>query len=373
MNFSISRETLLEPLQLVIGVVERRQTLPILANVLLSLEGDTLSLTATDLEIELIGFAKLSEPVPAPAQITVSGRKLLDICRSLPFEAEIHWQQDKERVILRSGRSRFILATLPADNFPFFEETEVQLELDINAAHLEQLLQRVHFSMAQQDVRYYLNGMLMQVSADHIRTAATDGHRFATWLCPISNQNKDTTQVIVPRKGVTELLRLLKTDSDRVQIILGQTFIRIKSAQFIFTSKLIDGRFPDYTRLLPHDPGVTVVLSRELLREALNRVSVLSNEKFRVIKVQIHANSLQMVANNPDQEEAEEVLTIEYSGSDIEVAFNVFYLLDALNAITSEQVRLLFAEPNHRLFISEEFASSDTDQQGVFLVMPLQL
>ncbi len=368
MNLTIQREALLEPLQLVIGVVERRQTMPILANVLLTAEEDTLSVTATDTEIELIGRSRLEAPVQGRMQITASGRKLLDICRTLPEKANIDLLQDKERLIVRSGRSRFILATLPADDFPAFEEGHANLEFSVDQGHFNTLLLRTHFAMAQQDVRYYLNGMLFEIKEGKMRTVATDGHRFAmtSIAAPIAGQEK--TQVIMPRKGVLELLRLLKNETSEVVTVVGENHLRIKGEAFTFTSKLIDGRFPDYERVLPKSAGKFVAMDRDALREALLRVAILSGEKVRAIRLQLRANLLHILANNPEQEEAEEVLNIAYDGDDMEIAFNVNYLLDVLNTVAPGEIKLTFFDANSRMFMEET-----GNEDSLFLIMPLQI
>lgn len=366
MKLSIQREALLEPLQQVIGVVERRQTLPILANVLLRVEGSQLSVTATDLEVELIARAVLDEPVKEPAQVTVSGRKLLDICRTLPEGATLDLQRDKERLIARSGRSRFILSTLPVESFPRFEEGQANIEFIIEQKDLNNLFQRSHFAMAQQDVRYYLNGMLIDVKEGKIRTVATDGHRFA--MNGRSTENTQSAQVIVPRKGIMELLRLLKNEEASVNVSVSENQMRVRSENFTFTSKLIDGRFPDYERVMPKESGKSVTIDRDALKEALMRVAILSNEKFRAVRLQLRSGLLHILANNPDQEEAEEILSVDYSGEELDIAFNVTYLLDVLNTITAGNVKLTFIDANSRMFIEEA-----DGHDSMFLVMPLQL
>ncbi|HVV67639.1 MAG TPA: DNA polymerase III subunit beta [Gammaproteobacteria bacterium] len=368
MNLTIQREALLEPLQLVIGVVERRQTMPILANVLLTVEDDVLSVTATDLEIELIGRSRLEAPVKEPMQITISGRKLLDICRTLPEKVQIDLSQDKERLIVRSGRSRFILATMPVENFPAFEEGQTNLEFSVEQKHFNNLLQRTHFAMAQQDVRYYLNGMLFELKEGKMRTVATDGHRFAmtSIATPLAGQEK--TQVIMPRKGVMELLRLLKNEASEVVAVVGENHLRVRGEAFTFTSKLIDGRFPDYERVLPKTTGKFVAVDRDALREALMRVAILSNEKVRAVRLQLRSNLLHILANNPEQEEAEEVLTVDYDGEDMEIAFNVTYLLDVLNTVNTGEIKLTFLDANSRMFMEEA-----NNEDSLFLIMPLQI
>ncbi len=368
MKLNIERETLLEPLHVVIGVVERRQTMPILANVLLIAEGSQLSIVATDMEIELIASATLTEPLAEPIQLTLPGRKLLDIFRTLPEGASVDLQQDKERVIVRSGRSRFILATLPVESFPRFEAATPTLTHSLTQKDLSALLQRSQFAMAQQDVRYYLNGMLIDVKHNKIRTVATDGHRFAMNGRPVDTNDK-TAQVILPRKSVLELLRLLKNDGAELAVEIGENHIRVSNPAFTFTSRLIDGRFPDYERVLPMEKGNSITLNRDALKDALMRVSILSNEKFRIVRLQLRSGFLHILANNPEQEEAEEVLSIDYAGEELDIAFNVLYLLDVLNTITTETIRFAFIDANSRMLIEEMDDAADS----MFLVMPLQL
>lgn len=366
MKLSIQREALLEPLQLVIGVVERRQTLPILANVLLKIEDSQLSIAATDLEIELIARTTLSEAVKEMAQVTVPGRKLLDICRTLPEGASIDLQKDKDRLIARSGRSRFILATLPVESFPRFEENPSSLEFTIDQKDLNVLFQRSHFAMAQQDVRYYLNGMLLDLKQGKIRTVATDGHRFA--MNGKSTNTEHSTQVIVPRKGILELLRLLKSEDSQVNVSVSENQLRVHGNDFTFTSKLIDGRFPDYERVMPKEAGKSVILDRDALKEALMRVAILSNEKFRAVRLQLRPGLLHILANNPDQEEAEEILSVDYAGNELDIAFNVNYLLDVLNTVSAGNIKLTFIDANSRMFMEEV-----DGEDSLFLVMPVQL
>lgn len=367
MKLNIERETLLEPLQMVIGVVERRQTLPILANVLLMGEGTQFSITATDMEIELISNITLPEPLDKSVQLTLSGRKLLDILRTLPERASIDLQQDKERVIVRSGRSRFILATLPVSSFPRFDVVTPTLTQSLAQKDLSALLQCSQFAMAQQDVRYYLNGMLIDIKENKVRTVATDGHRFAM-NGRSANTDDKTAQIILPRKGVLELLRLLKHDDAELAIDIGENYMRVNNDAFTFTSRLIDGRFPDYERVLPKEKGNNVTVDREALKNALTRVSILSNEKFRAVRLQLRSGFLHILANNQEQEEAEEVLAVDYAGEELDIAFNVVYLLDVLNTLTSETIQLTFIDANSRMFIGEPDGAD-----SMFLIMPLQL
>jgi DNA polymerase-3 subunit beta len=377
MNLTIPRDILRDPLQLVIGVVERRQTMPILANVLFTLDKDVLAITATDTEIELISKISLESPQEL-GQVTVSARKLFDICRSLPPGADMHFTGDEGRLIVRSGRSRFVLATLPVEDFPNFEESQTHLELVLPQQELLHLLQQTHFAMAQQDVRYYLNGLLLEIKDNCIRAVSTDGHRFAMSTLQTALGDHAPIQVILPRKGVLELMRLLKNEEsasvrpeearEGVTLTIGENHLRVRSPTFTFTSKLIDGRFPDYERVLPKDAGKSLLINRSSLKEALIRAAILSNEKFRALRLQLSNGELHMLANNPEQEEAEEILTVDYAGEDLDIAFNVGYLLDALNAIAGEEVKLTFTDANSRIFIEDAQGSN-----SLFLVMPMQL
>jgi DNA polymerase-3 subunit beta len=364
MKFSAERESLLAALQSVIGVVERRQTMPILANLLLSADQGKLSVTATDLEVELVATATIKSGVDG--RLTVAGRKLLDICRSLPDEVTLTFTQDGDKLTVKAGRSRFVLATLPATDFPVIDELAQQQGLTIAQADLRRLLDKTHFSMAQQDVRYYLNGMLLETDGKMLRTVATDGHRLA--LCEMDLPSKETgQQVIVPRKGVLELQRLLGTEGD-AQITIGSNHIRAQIGDVRFTSKLIDGRFPEYGRVIPSAPAKAVVADRETLRAALQRTAILANEKYRGIRLALKKNSMTLQAHNPEQEEAEEQVEVNYKGDELEVGFNVGYLLDALAAVDGNEVEIGVTDGNSSCLVRAPGATS-----ARYVVMPMRL
>ena len=300
MHFTIQREALLKPLQLVAGVVERRQTLPVLSNVLLVVEGQQLSLTGTDLEVELVGRVSLDEPAE-PGEITVPARKLMDICKSLPNDALIDIRIDDQKLLVKAGRSRFSLSTLPANDFPTVEEGPGSLTLSLSQSRLRRLIERTSFAMAQQDVRYYLNGMLLEVQTGVLRAVATDGHRLAMCSMAAEIEQTERHQVIVPRKGILELARLLTEQDADVSIVLGQHHIRATTGEFTFTSKLVDGKFPDYERVLPRGGDKLVIGDRQALREAFSRTAILSNEKYRGIRLTLASGLLKIQANNPEQ------------------------------------------------------------------------
>ena len=364
MKFSAERESLLSALQSVIGVVERRQTMPILANLLLSAEQGKLSVTATDLEVELVASAEIKSNVDG--RVTVPGRKLLDICRSLPEEATLTLSQDGDKMTVKAGKSRFVLATLPAADFPVIDELAQQQSLKVAQADLRRLLDKTHFSMAQQDVRYYLNGMLLETDGKMLRTVATDGHRLA--LCEMDLPSKSgSQQVIVPRKGVLELQRLLGTEGD-VQITIGSNHIRAQIGDVRFTSKLIDGRFPEYSRVIPSAPPKSVLADREVLRSALQRTSILANEKYRGIRLALKKNQVTLQAHNPEQEEAEEQVEVTYKGDELEVGFNVGYLLDALAAVDGSEVEIGVTDGNSSCLVRAPGTTS-----ARYVVMPMRL
>lgn len=367
MHFTIQREALLKPLQLVAGVVERRQTLPVLSNVLLVVQGQQLSLTGTDLEVELVGRVELDEPAET-GEITVPARKLMDICKSLPGDALIDIRLDEQKLLIKAGRSRFSLSTLPANDFPSVEESQGSLTFVVAQSKLRRLIERTSFAMAQQDVRYYLNGMLLEVSAGQLRAVATDGHRLAMCALEAGIAATDKHQVIVPRKGILELQRLLTEPDEAVSIVLGLHHIRATTGDFTFTSKLVDGKFPDYQRVLPRNGDKMVVGDRQALREAFSRTAILSNEKYRGIRLQLASGLLKIQANNPEQEEAEEELQVDYFGDALEVGFNVSYLLDVLGVMTTDQVRITLADANSSALLQE--AGND---DSTYVVMPMRL
>ena len=368
MKFSISRDALLKPLNLVAGVVERRQTLPILANVLMVLDGDRLSLTGTDLEVELVGRVQLAAAGSDSGEVTVPARKLVDICKSLPEGSDIEFSVLESKVTVKSGRSRFTLSTLPAREFPNVEDSMGTHQFTIKQGQLKRLIDRTGFAMAQQDVRYYLNGMLWEIKDKQLRVVATDGHRLAMCTLPEQVDANGDTQVILPRKGVLELARLLLEENAEIAIVIGSNHIRATTNDFTFTSKLVDGKFPDYQRVLPRSPDKIVLGSRLELRQAFTRTAILSNEKYRGVRLKLTENTLDIVANNPEQEEAEETVSVDYQGDSLEVGFNVSYLLDVLGVLSGERIKLSLADPNSSALLEESDAGD-----SLYVVMPMRL
>jgi len=348
MKLTAAREDLLAPLQSVIGVVERRQTMPVLANVLLAARENRLSVTGTDLEVELVATCTVS--VQQSGDITVPGRKLLDIFRSLPEKVSVTLSTEGERVSVRAGRSRFTLSSLPASEFPLVEEINAQQTLTMPQGEFRRLIDKTHFSMAQQDVRYYLNGLLLETDGKALRAVATDGHRLALCETELSGKARTSQQVIVPRKGVLELQRILGTENN-IELAVGTNHVRAQIGEIRFTSKLIDGRFPEYARVIPANPPKTVGADRESLRQALQRTAILSNEKYRGIRLTARPDLLTLQAHNPEQEEAEDQVEVSYKGEEVEIGFNVNYLLDALSAIEGDKVEIGLTDSNSSCLI----------------------
>lgn len=366
MKISISREDILPALQIVNGVVERRQTLPILSNLLLVVGKDTISMTATDMEVELV--ATVNTSMQEAGEITLPARKLLDICRALPEGATINLEVSNDRAVITSGKSRFTLSTLPAQEYPLVEFAEDCNHFQISQSKLKNTLDNTSFAMAQQDVRYYLNGLLFELEEDRLRAVATDGHRLALCDTEVETKQKKPIQVIVPRKGVTELLRLLHEGDQVIDVQISTNHIRIDLDGIRFTSKLVDGKFPDYTRVIPPENDTPIVANKDLLKQSLTRASILSNEKYRGVRIILEEGKLRALAHNPEQEEAEEEIEVKYSGGELEIGFNVSYLLDALNIIKTEEVFITISDPNSSCLFLPEGA---TDSK--FVVMPMRL
>ena len=366
MQLSITREDLLKPLQQIIGAVERRQTMPALSNLLLRSNDQNLSITATDLEVELIATIEIE--LEEGGDTTIPARKLLDICRSLPDQSKLEISSSNEKVKVSSGRSRFSLATLPAEDFPTIDDLELDQSVVISEVELKNLIEKSAFAMAQQDVRYYLNGLLLEVDADQIKTVATDGHRLAISQKQHKSDIEDTRQIIVPRKGVQELQRLLYQNDNPVTLSLGKNHIRVNLPNLQFTSKLIDGRFPEYQRVLPEEEGNRAKMDKSMLKQALTRASILSNEKYKGIRLIFNDNKLVIQAHNPEHEEAEDELEISYQGEKLEVGFNVNYLLDVLNALETDDVEIIIKDAN-----SSALIVSTGNQESRYVVMPMRL
>ena len=366
MKLNISREILLIPLQQIIGVVERKQTIPTLSNVLIKAHAGNITITATDLEIELISNNVI--PVDEDGVITLPARKLLDICKNLPNDANIILIVDGNKATISTGRSRFKLSTLPAIDFPALEDIKINFSFIISQAILRKVIEKTAFAMAQQDVRYYLNGLMLELSGNMVRSVATDGHRLALCETDIGINIPENRQVIIPRKGVLELIRLLDTTDIDATVSLSSNHIRVDMGSLRFTSKLIDGRFPDYQRVMPVNGDKVITTDKQDLRLALTRTSILSNEKYKGVRLSAEADILKIQTNNPEQEEAEEELEVQYNSDHIEIGFNVNYMLDVLNSIEEDAVTIELKDSNSSCLVQEI-----GDQTAKYVIMPMRL
>ena len=366
MKTIIKREQLLIPLQKVIGAVERRQTIPILGNVLFKAKAGLLSLTATDLEIEMVSLIDASSN--EDFQTTIPARKLLDICKALPDSSDIEFTIEDNKITLLSNRSRFTLSSLPANDFPGLDDIDEQYSFSMEQQQLKSLIDKTAFAMAQQDVRYYLNGILVEISESGIKLVATDGHRLALSECQVETSLESEKQIIIPRKGVMELARLLENTDSAVKVVLSQNHVRIETDVLVFTSKLIDGKFPDYNRVIPVDGNKVMMVNREELKSSMNRIAILSNEKYRGIRLTLSEGNLAIQANNPDQEEAEEELSVEYDDIEMDIGFNVTYIIDVLNVLNSENVDVKLKDANSSCIMSDS-----NDSSSLYVVMPMRL
>lgn len=368
MNINIQKEILEAPLSQIIGVVEKRQTLPILGNVFISLQDSELTLIGSDLETEIT--TKVSGVNGSNGKTTVSARKLFDICRSLPNESMLNLDVEQDnKMIVTAGKSRFTLQTLGADDYPRLEETQWKHEFFLEQQQLNRLLTKTSFSMAQQDVRYFLNGLLLEIHDDHIVSVATDGHRLAKTLINVDSLGVDMVQSIVPRKAVLEIGKFLDPASeDQVKVKLNSSHISIESGGFMFISKLIDGRFPDYEKVIPANLDKNVIINRANLIDILGRAAILSNEKFRGVSLSVDGNLLEVRSHNPDQEHAKDEMEVDYGGEALEIGFNVNYLVEALKACESENIELGLLDPNTSCTFHAQ-GSNDT----LYLIMPMRL
>lgn len=368
MKFSAQRETLLSPLQHVVGAVERRQASPILGNVLLEADDGYLTLTATDSEIEM--QARVEMHTDQPGRTTIPARKLLEICRHLPEGARCEFDCSGGKVLFKSGRSRFTLATLPAEEFPQVAHLDSPQQVVLSVNVLLQCIRHTAFSMAQQDVRFYLNGMLLEIGADRLSCVATDGHRLAYSQCTTDAEPETPVRAIIPRKSVGELQRLLSSVDAAEPVILLVTaqHLQVLVGGVRLTTKLIDGRFPDYNRVIPIDGNKELLIDCQTLKQSLTRASVLSNEKYRGVRVALQTGTLTISSNNPEQEEAIDELEVDYTGESTEIGFNVTYLLDVLNSLETENARILIKDGN-----SSALITPDADSNSKYVVMPMRL
>jgi DNA polymerase-3 subunit beta len=366
-SITVQRDVLLLPLQSVSGVVERRHTLPILSNVLIEVAGDQLALTATDLELQVASRTETASGADEQAT-TVSARKLQDILRSLPEGSQVALDIQDKRMQIKAGKSKFSLQTLPAPDFPKLASTgDAVVEVELSEGELKQLFSLVQYAMAQQDIRYYLNGLLLSIAPNGLTVVATDGHRLALVALPI-DVDVPRTEVILPRKAVLELSKLLGDTDAKVRIQVRENQVTFAFAQIEFTTKIVDGKFPDYQKVIPAGYTKEFVFDRQTLQQALLRAAILSNEKFRGVRWVLTENSLRVVSSNAEQEEAEEELEVDYAGEPLDIGFNVSYLLDVLANVSASEVKCALGDANSSMLVT-----LPENPNFKYVVMPMRI
>lgn len=366
-----NRDALLKPLQSVIGIVERRHTLPILSNVLIEKSHDVLSVVATDLEIQITATSICQGDQP-DFSVTVAAKKLQDICRAFPESSQISLENDDSRLQIKVGKSRFNLQTLPASDFPkLILSSENRSQIKLAQKTLKNLLGQVQYAMAQQDIRYYLNGLLLVIENNRLRVVTTDGHRLSTVIHTLEEdapQQNPPQEIILPRKTVVELIKLLGDSEEEVIIEIGQNQARFSFSNIDLVSKIVEGKFPDYNRVIPINYQNHMEISRAILLQALQRASILSNEKFRGVRLVLTQDSLRIICNNNEQEEAQEEIAVRYAGDPLDIGFNVNYLLDVLHNLECEAIVLSFGDAN-----SSGLITVPGNDNFKYVVMPMRI
>ena len=382
MRLKIAKESLLNVLSHVVGAVERRHTLNILSNVKIQTTQQALTITGSDLEVELVASTTLAEGACLQAgETTVPARKLVEICKSLPTAALIDLQiTEDQRCILKSGNSRFVLGTLPAEDYPLLTTENSQgTQVQVTQRELKRLFEKTSFAMAVQDVRFYLTGTLLEIDQNQLRTVTTDGHRLA--LCEVSATSTASAsiQAIVPRKAVGELQRLLSIEDEQLTLLIGRELLNITintpsrdkeqgDITVRFTTKLIDGKFPDYRRVIPRGGDKHVLIAHDVFKHSLQRVAILNNEKLRRVFLNFSQDTLQLRANNPEQDEASEDLVIQYQDAPLEMSFNAQYILDVLSVLDGDDVKMSMTEANQSVLVQDPAQPDQT-----YVVMPMRV
>ncbi|RBA31451.1 MULTISPECIES: DNA polymerase III subunit beta [Acinetobacter] len=382
MRLKIAKESLLNVLSHVVGAVERRHTLNILSNVKIQTTQQALTITGSDLEVELVASTTLADGACIEAgETTVPARKLVEICKSLPSAALIYLQiTEDQRCILKSGNSRFVLGTLPAEDYPLLStENSLGTQVQVTQRELKRLFEKTAFAMAVQDVRFYLTGTLLEIDQNQLRTVTTDGHRLA--LCEVlaSSTATSSIQAIVPRKAVGELQRLLSIEDEQLTLLIGRELLNVTintpsrdkeqgDITVRFTTKLIDGKFPDYRRVIPRGGDKHVLIAHDVFKQSLQRVAILSNEKLRGVFLNFSQDTLQLRANNPEQDEASEDLVIQYQDAPLEMSFNAQYILDVLSVLDGDDVRMSMTEANQSVLVQDPAHPDQT-----YVVMPMRV
>ena len=365
MDFYITKEEVVKSINLTLGVVEKRQTLPILSNVLFEVDESSLKLTATDLESEISTKSTISN-FKSGGKITAPARKLSDLCRLMPDLAEIHFYLDGDNLKIETESGKYNLSTLPSEDFPVFDTEDTQSQINISSQNLKNLITKTSFAMGNQDWRHYLNGLYMMIDDKVITTVATDAHRLAMATSILNEASSESISGIVPRKSINEIGKLVGDESENVVIQLGQTSIAANVSGTTFVSKLIEGKFPDYEQVIPSGESSLLVVDRKNFSESLSRVSVLSSEKYKGVRIITKKDSLNISANNPEMEQGEENLSCEYQGEEIDIAFNVNYLQEILSTIDSEKIEINFFGSEKSCLITDP-----NSENLKYVVMPL--
>ena len=364
MNIIINTEEFVNHLSNVVGVVDRKQTMPILGHVLISGNAGEITITATDLEVQI--SSKFKANISEDFLITLPGRKLFDILRSLG-NTELELSSVDDTILLKTAKSKFSLQQLPSNEFPLFDNTEGEQTFSIKQQTLSDIFNKTQFAMAQQDVRFYLNGLLLEINAESLNVVGTDGHRLAKTTTTLDKKSITEQSCIVPRKAIQELTRSLSDEKEcRVSLVDNQASFSF--SQVSLTTKLIDGTFPDYNRVIPTETSTNIMLDTKILKPALQRVSILANEKFRGVRIDIDNNKIIISSENPEQEQAVEDIDIDDTNVKLSIGFNVSYLIDAVNACSGELVTLGVNDENTSALITDP-----SDPNTKYVVMPMRL
>ena len=370
MKIIITKENLIKALQKIIGVVEKRQSMPILSHILFRKSDKGYEVVASDLEVQLSSVIEVNDAQDFTGDITIPGRKLFDIGKGLSDESLIEIDKiDEAKIQIKSKKSKFILSALDANTFPMMETLdEGSVSFSMKTSELKEIIGKTSFAMAQQDVRYYLNGLYLFVSNNEISGVATDGHRLAKAGISTQGQELEGVSAIVPRKGVIEIDKQLDDDEEEINVIVSKNHLKVSNKKTMAISKLIDGTFPDYEKVIPADVDKKIIVDSKLFKEALIRVSILSNDRFRGVRLNFENNEIKVSANNPEKEEASDDIKSTYEGDAIEVGFNVNYLIDVLSVIKTKNVQILLKDANSSALLAPE-----NDVSSSYVVMPLRL
>ena len=365
MDFYILKEEVVKSLNVTLGVVEKRQTLPILSNVLIEVDETSLKFTATDLESEISTTSTISN-FKSGGKTTAPARKLSDLCRLLPDLTEIHFYLDGDNLNIETSSGKYNLSTLPSEDFPVFEIEDTESQINISSVNLNMLITKTSFAMGNQDWRHYLNGLFVSIDDKNITTVATDAHRLALASTTLNEASSESTSGIVPRKSINEIGKIAGDNSDNVIVKISQTSVSVESSGTVFVSKLIEGKFPDYEQVIPSGESSVLEIDKKLFSESLSRVSVLSSEKYKGVRIVTNENSLHISANNPEKEQGEENLNCKYKGENVDIAFNVNYLQEILSTIDSEIIEVNFFGSDKSCLITDP-----NNESLKYVVMPL--